>query len=116
MKGISPLKTELVEKLEEFARKVNQTAQHMIIQDPPAFAEQVRQKGLELLGILKASLFKERARVRPEYYRTRVRKKVTENLADCYHSEELVDLVTNTLITAAKEDSSYRRILGIEDF
>jgi len=117
MKGISPLKTELIEKLEEFARKVNQTAQHVIIQDPPAFAEQIRQKGLELLGILKSSLFKEKARVsRPEYYKTRVRKRVSENLAECYQSDEFVEIVTNRLIAAAQEDKSYRRMLGLEEF
>ncbi|MFO1520307.1 MAG: hypothetical protein U1F57_11710 [bacterium] len=108
-------KNEITDRLEEFAKKLNQTAQQVVIQDPVAFADQIRRKGSELLAILKSSLFKGRARVsRPEFLRAQIKKKVIENLDESIQYPEVIDEVVNTLVQAAKEDPHYRKLLGIE--
>lgn len=112
---ITPSKNELIQRLEEFASKLNETARQMVISDPHVFAEQVRRKGVELFGMLKSSLFfKERARSsRPAYMRGQVKKKVIDSLEDEYLYPEVVEAVTDTLISAAESDPHYRRVLGL---
>jgi len=109
-------KSEIALRLEEFARKLNQAAQQVVIQDPQAFAEHIRKKGAELFSILKTTLFPQRARLsRPEYYRSRIKKRVTESLEDALQDAEVIEQITDSLLQAAKEDPYYRRLLGLEE-
>src|SRR5262245_46613081 len=109
-------KNEIAVKLEEFARKLNQTAQQMGMQDPQAFAEQIRKKAAELLSILKSTLLQGRSRVSPpEYFRTRIKKRVMENLEESFQDPELIDQITDSLFQVAKEDPYYRYLLGLEE-
>ncbi|MBL7685465.1 MAG: hypothetical protein JNK65_05460 [Deltaproteobacteria bacterium] len=102
-------------RIEEFAKKVNQTAQK-VHQDPLALAEQVRKKGAELLSLLKTNLLKSRSRsINPEFFRAQIRKKVSESLEEALRTPELIDEITNTLIQAAKDDPRYRKMLGIQE-
>lgn len=109
-------KNDLLIRLERFASKFNETARQMVASDPQILAEQVRRKGLELLGLIKSNLFfKERARAsRPEYMKSRVKKKVIENLEDEFLYPEVVEAVTDSLIQAARMDSHYKRSLGLD--
>jgi len=107
---------QITHRLEEFARKLNQTAQQVVIQDPHMFAEQIRKKGAELLSILKATLFREKARViRPEFLRARIKKRVIANLDEDFQYPEVIEVVTDSLVQAAQQDPRYRKILGLEE-
>ncbi len=107
-------KSEFKNRLEQFASKLNETARQIVISDPQIFAEQVRRKGMELFGLLKSSLFKERARsVNPSFMRAQVKKRVIDSLEDEYLYPEVVETVTDTLILAAQADPHYRRVLGL---
>lgn len=107
-------KNELLNRLEQFASKLNETARQMVIADPHVFAEQVRRKGVELFGMLKYSLFKERARAtQPAFMRAQVKKRVIDNLESDYLYSEVVEAVTDTLIAASQADPHYRRVLGL---
>lgn len=117
MKILNTGKNEILERLEQFAHHINQTAQQVVIQDPSAFAEQIRRKGVELFQILKATLFRDRARVsHPEFLRARVRKRVAENLEDDFQYPEVVEVITDCLIKAAQSDPYYRQLLGLEEY
>jgi len=108
---------DITHRLEEFAKRLNQTAQQVVIQDPQAFAEHIRKKGSELLSILKATLFREKARViRPEFLRARIKRRVIDNLDEDFQYPEVVDVVTDSLVQAAKEDPRYRRMLGLDSY
>ncbi len=116
MKVTNENKNDFLVRLEAIASKLNDSARQMVIADPQIFAEQVRRKGVELFGILKASLFRERARVsRPEFMKSKVKKKVIENLEDEFLYPEVVEVVTESLIQAAKSDPYYKRVLGLEN-
>ncbi len=107
-------KNQFINRLEQFASKINETAHQMVIADPQIFAEQVRRKGVELFALLKSSLFKERARsARPAFMRAQVKKRVIDSLEDEYLYPEVVETVTDTLILAAQADPHYRRVLGL---
>ncbi|GEM_PF-3453414 len=109
-------KGEILLRLEEFAKKLNQTASQVVIQDPQIFAEQLCQKGTELFAILKANLFRARARsATPEFWRSRIRKRVVANLEEEFQYPEVVEAVTDSLILAAKEDVRYQKLLGLEE-
>jgi predicted nucleotide-binding protein (sugar kinase/HSP70/actin superfamily) len=109
-------KNEIAVRLEEFARKLNQTAQQMGMQDPQAFAEQIRKKAAELLSLLKTTLFQGRIRVsRPEFFRTRIKKRVMENLEETFQDSDLIDQITDSLVQVAKEDPYYRRLFSLEE-
>ena len=78
--------------------------------------EQIRKKGAELLSILKATLFREKARViRPEFLRARIKRRVIDNLDEDFQYPEVIDVVTDSLVQAAKQDPRYRKILGLEE-
>jgi hypothetical protein len=109
-------KNEIAVKLEEFARKLNQTAQQMGMQDPQAFAELIRKKAAELLSTLKSTLLLGRTRhPRPEFFRTRIKKRVLESLEEDFQDPELIDQITDSLLQAAKEDPYYRRLFDLEE-
>jgi hypothetical protein len=109
-------KNDILARLEEFAHQLNETAQRVVIQDPQGFAEQVRKKGAELFILLKSTFFRGRARIsRPEFLRSRIKKRVMENLEDGFQYPEVADVITDVLIQAAKEDPYYRQLLDLEE-
>lgn len=114
MKITNFTKNDVLSRIEEIAKKVGEKA-GQLRQDPQTVAEQLRQKGAELFSIL-SPLFRGRARsVRPEFLRSQIRKQVKKNLVGRFHDDELVDAVTDSLISVAKEDPYYQQLLRLDE-
>ena len=114
MKISNFIKEDILTRIEQVTKKVGKTT-GQLNQTPQLIAEQLRQKGSELFSIL-SPLFRARARtVRPEFLRGQIRKRVKKHLVGLFQEEEIIEVVTDCLVKAAKEDPYYRELLGLEE-
>lgn len=111
---IQPWSTHILStKLESVAKKINQTVSQIGIQDPSLVVEQIQEKAGFIFKRLRSSLLGSKS-LRKTYplSKNQVRKKVRDNLEGHYQQEEIVELITDCLYQAAKEDPKQRQRLG----
>lgn len=100
-------------KFESVAKKINQTVTQISHQDPTHVVEQLQEKANLIFKLFRSSFLGSKLLGRPvPLTRSQVRKKVQDNLEEAFQNSEIIELVTDSIYQAAKNDPRYKQLLS----